>query len=301
MKRRHFMKITLPLAIATGARAASPEEPDLVFGVIADPQYADAEPKGSRFYRNSLAKLDAAITDLNQRPLEFVTTLGDLIDRDFASFAKVMPLYAKLRHPHFPICGNHDFEVAEADKGKVLATMGLEKAYYSFSKGAWHFIFLDGTDMAVWRYPADDARTSAAKDALEKLSAAGEPQAQPWNAGIGAGQLDWLKLELDAAQAANRRVIVFNHYPAIPEKDEHNLWNAAELVSLLDKYPNIAAYMNGHNHAGNYGTHGSCHYVNFKGMVETVDETAYGIVRCFADRLEITGSGLEPDRKLGKI
>ena len=102
MKRRNFLKITLPLALVGNAAAAPAAEPEITFGVIADPQYADAEPKWGRFYRNSLAKLEVAIADLNGRPLEFVAALGDLIDRDFARFASVMPIYAKLTSPHFP-------------------------------------------------------------------------------------------------------------------------------------------------------------------------------------------------------
>jgi len=299
MSRRGFLKITLPLAIAGSARAEATNGPDLVFGVIADPQYADADPKWTRFYRNSLAKLETAVADLNTQPLEFVTTLGDLIDRDFKSFAAVMPVYAKLRHPHFPVCGNHDFEVADADKGKVLETMGLEKPYYSVIRGAWHFLFLDGTDVALWRQPSDHPGTVDAMKVLEKLVSEGVAQAKEWNGAVGKGQMDWIKAELDAAKEAGRRVIVFNHYPVFPAGLDLNLWNAGELVSLFEKYGNIAAYMNGHNHAGNYGKHGGCHYVNFKGMVETETETAYAIVKCFADRLEIEGTGLEPDRRLG--
>lgn len=293
------MKITLPLAVAGKAAAAPATEPDLTFAVIADPQYADAEPKWGRFYRNSLAKLEDAVAALNQHPLEFTATVGDLIDRDFASFKAIMPIYAKLKQPHFPVCGNHDFEVEDADKAKVLTTMGLEKAHYSVTRKKWRFVFLDGTDIGVWRHPADDPRTQAAKAMLEEIRASGIPNAQPWNAAIGAEQMEWLESELVAARAAGERVILFCHYPVFPAGDPHNLWNAAELVALLEKHEHVAAYMNGHNHAGNYGKHGSCHYVNFKGMVETEKETAYSIVRCFPDRIEIEGLGLEPDRKLG--
>lgn len=302
MKRRSFLKITLPLAFTGKAAVAAPAaEPDFIFGVIADPQYADAEPKWGRFYRNSLAKLGAAVADLNTRPLEFVVTLGDLIDRDFASFASVMPIYAKLKVPHFPVCGNHDFEVADADKGKVLGAMGLEKAYYSVIRKSWRFLFLDGTDTGIWRYPAGDARTAEAKALLQKNREAKLPNAQEYNAGIGKVQTEWIAAELEAAQAAGQRVIVFCHYPLIPAGDPHNLWNAEELVALFGKHKHIAAYMNGHNHKGNYGTHSNCHYVNFKGMVETEKETAYSVVKCFPDRIEIDGYGLEPDRELGNV
>jgi len=301
MIRRKFLKITLPLALAGRASAAPAAEPELTFGVIADPQYADTDPKWGRFYRNSLTKLESAVADLNTHPLEFTATLGDLIDRDFASFASVMPIYAKLKVPHFPVCGNHDFEVADADKSKVLTAMGLEKAYYSVIRKSWRFLFLDGTDIGIWRYPAGDPRTTAAEEMLERLAATELPQAKGWNGAIGPEQIKWIEAELEAAQAAGQRVILFCHYPVIPAGDSHNLWNAEELVALLGKHKHVAAYMNGHKHAGSYGTHGSCHYLNLKGMVETEKETAYAVVKCFPDRLEIEGYGLEPDRKLAEI
>ncbi|MEP2775060.1 MAG: metallophosphoesterase [Luteolibacter sp.] len=298
MDRRNFLTITLPLVVARKSCAAAVIEPELVFGVIADPQYADIEPNGTRFYRNSLAKLESAITDLNSRPLSFVVTLGDLIDRDLASFSAVMPIYAKLRHPHFPVCGNHDFVVADEDKGQVLPAMGLEKAYYSRIHGSRHFLFLDCTDIAPWRHPAGHPATAESKKLLSEYAAAGTPQAKRWNGGIGKVQMQWIREELDAAKQAGRQVIVFNHYPAIPLKRSNNLWNAEELLALFVEYDHIAAYMNGHIHSGNYGIHEAIHYVNFKGMVEFEKKTAYAIVRCFPDRLEIQGYGIEPDRRL---
>jgi calcineurin-like phosphoesterase family protein len=300
MKRRKFIVITLPLVFPSISRAAE-EDPELVFGVVADPQYADAEAAGSRFYRNSLEKLGNAVNELNRKNLAFVTTLGDLIDRDFESFADIMPVYGKLRHPHYPILGNHDFSVADEAKEKVPAAAGLEKPYYSHVIQGWRFIFLDGTDVALYRYPANDPRTKEARamqDAYEKNKGGKVPG---YNGAIGEKQMKWLKTELDAARTAKQRVILFNHFPVIPAGNGHNLWNAAELVGLLENYDNIAAYMNGHNHRGNYGTHAGIHFVNFKGMVETESETAYSVVRCFPDRLEIEGYGLEPDRNLGKI
>ena len=73
------------------------------------------------------------------------------------------------------------------------------------------------------------------------------------------------------------------------------------LSMLIDRYDHVAAYMNGHNHAGNYATRRHCHYLNFKGMVETEKKTAYAVVRFFPDRLEVVGRGIEPDRSLGQL
>jgi len=298
MKRRNFLKITLPLVIAGRAGAAPSDAPDLTFGVTADPQYADANPADTRFYRNSLEKLEHAVADLNTKPLEFTVTLGDLIDRDFKSFSSVMPIYAKLKAPHFPICGNHDFSVADEDKGKVLGAMGLEKAYYSQVIKGWRFVFLDGTDISIWRYPTADPRTAEARAMKEELAKKYDREMASWNAAIGAKQMEWLEKELAAAKTAGQSVIIFNHYPVMPAGDGHNLWNAEELVALIGKYDNVAAYMNGHKHSGNYTKFGNCHYVNLKGMVETEAKTAYASVKCFPDRIEIEGMGLEPARNL---
>lgn len=300
MKRRKFIGITLPLVTMSMSRAAEGDQATVSFGVIADPQYADIEPKWTRFYRKSLGKLETAIKELNKHELSYITTLGDLIDLDFKSFDAVMPIYEKLRHPHFPICGNHDFSVLDEEKSKVLEKMKLAEAYYSKSMSGWRFIFLDGTDVAVYRHPANDPLTGEAQKRLQELRKAGKEQAQDWNGAIGAEQFAWLEKELAAAREMKQRVILFNHYPVFPEHI-HNLWNASELVALIGKNDHIVAYMNGHNHAGNYVTHNGCHYLNFKGMVETESDTAYAIVRCFDDRLEIEGYGLEPDRKLEKL
>lgn len=301
MKRRKFIGITLPLAMCGVSRAESSSKPDLVFGVIADPQYADADMRMGRYYRNSLDKLGKAVEDLNGKELSFVVTLGDLIDKDFKSFDAIMPIYEKLKHPHHPVLGNHDFEVADEDKPKVVVKAGLEKAYYSKSVGNWRFLFVDGTDVGIWRYPAEDPRTAEAKEMLAGLKEKKIRNALPYNAAVGEEQMKWLEAELDTAKEAKQQVVVFNHYPVIPAGDPHNLWNSTELVELLSRYDHVAAYMNGHNHKGNYGEHRGCHYVNLKGMVETEDKSAYATVRCFADRLEIEGYGMEPDRDLKKL
>jgi predicted phosphodiesterase len=301
MKRRKFIGTTLPLVILGRSKAAEADEPVLSFGVVADPQYVDADPKGSRFYRNSLGKLEEAVKELNEENLSFVVTLGDLIDRDFTSFDAVMPIYGKLKHTHHPVLGNHDFSVEGESKSKVPAAAGLKVTYYSKEIDDWRFVFLDGTDLALYRYLPGDLRHAESKEIFERFKKEKRPGAKFYSGGIGEKQMKWLETELDAAKSAKQRVVVFNHYPVIPLEHGYNLWNAKELVGLLEQYDHVAAYMNGHNHKGNYGTHKGTHYVNFKGMVETESKTAYGIVRCFPDRLEIEGYGLEPDRDLTKL
>ena len=297
MIRRDFVKIVIPL-LAMSPIYVSCSEPKFSFGVIADPQYADNEPKGTRFYRGSLEKLDSAIIELNQKNLDFVVTLGDIIDEDIQSLSDILPIYSKLKVPHHIVLGNHDWEVADEDKEKVLEKMGIKSSYYSELRPGWRFIYLDGTEVSLFRDIEGSPEWAKSKLIYDQLVDQELPQAQPWNGGISKTQLAWLKEELEKAKSANEHVIICNHYPLLPTNDPHNLWNANEVVTLFDKYDNIAVYMNGHNHQGNYAIQNGTHYVNFKGMVETETESAYAIVTCYPDRVEIQGYGLEPDRVL---
>jgi hypothetical protein len=51
-------------------------QPIFRFGVVADPQYAPIAPSGTRYYSNSLRKLNQAIKVFNEETLEFIVTLG---------------------------------------------------------------------------------------------------------------------------------------------------------------------------------------------------------------------------------
>lgn len=303
IQRRDFLKTILPLPLIAGLAqaqtAGGKEKPQLSIGIIADPQYADKDPYRSRHYRESLGKIRRSVAELNQHDLDLVASLGDIIDEDYKSFTPVLKEYRKLKAPCYHILGNHDYSVADADKEKVPAAMGLEKGtYYSMVREGWRLIFLDGTDLSTFRYQIGDKRRDLAQAYLDKLLAAKARQAIPWNSGIGSAQMKWLQKELKAAHAAKQRVLVFNHLPVLPAGSSHNLWNDAELVALLEKHSHVAAYLNGHDHAGNYALHKGTHYVNFKGMVETKSTTAYAIIHCYHDRLEINGYGAEPDRLL---
>jgi hypothetical protein len=110
-------------------------------------------------------------------------------------------------------------------------------------------------------------------------------------------QFTWLKQTLDQAESAGERIIIFSHYPIYPA-NEHNMWDDQRVVDLVSGYKNFVAYMNGHNHAGNYGTTGGKHFVNLKGMVETPAQTAYAVIEVYPDRLEVRGYGLEESRTL---
>jgi 3',5'-cyclic AMP phosphodiesterase CpdA len=279
--------------------AAAQGAPLFRFGVVADPQYAPVPPNLTlqRYYSNSLWKLSEAITAFNKEDLAFVVTLGDIIDRGYESYAHVLPLYDKLRHPRFFLLGNHDYSVAADYLASVLRTAGMQKAYYDFTGGGYRFVVLDGNDVSLFSTPAGSEHRRLAAEKIDAMKKAGAANAQTYNGTLSDAQFDWLEATLAKAAAAGERTIVMGHYPIFPA-NEANLWDDERLVKALTRHANVVAYFNGHNHKGNYGEVAGKHFVNFCGMVDTPDTTAYAVVEVFADRLVIRGTGREPNRTL---
>ena len=299
MQRRSFIQLVLPAAILPAPALWAQDEKPLRFGVIADPQYADKAARGSRHYRASIPKLQAAVDELKRHPLDFVVTLGDLIDCDLESFEPVMQVYAGLSVPHYKVYGNHDWEMEDADKPRVPEAMQMPKpGYYAIDRGAWKFLFLDGTEISTYRYGENDKRTAEAEALRQSLKKQGVRSAVSWNGAVSEQQLGWLSAQLEAAEKSAQKVIVMNHFPIMPEHDGHNLWNAEDLRELLAASQQVVGYFNGHNHKGGYQEHAGTHFLNFKGMVEGAKGSAYAVVSCYSDRIEVEGFSTEADRQL---
>ena len=273
--------------------AATPTfaDPLFRFGAIADCQYCK-ETSAGRKYNLSPKKLAACVKHYNKLDLAFVVHLGDFIDRDFESFDVVIPIYNRLKAPHYHVLGNHDFSVADDKKALVPKRMGLKNRYYDFTHKGWRFIVLDGNDLSLYAYPKNDPRTKAAT-AFHRRLKAGTPT---WNGGVSDQQLKWIESRLKLATQAKERVILFCHFPVFPA-DIHNLWNHEAVTSLLAKYPCVAAYINGHNHGGNYGKNGTIHYLTLKGMVDT-EKSAYSIIEVHKNERTVSGYGRQDNRSM---
>lgn len=269
------------------------------FGVIADPQYADAEPwlDADRFYRNSIAKLRDAIHRLNGEDLAFVVTLGDLIDRDWESFAPVLEVYRDLRHESLLLPGNHDFAVAPQYLGEIHQRLGMPAPWHDFLRGGIRFVVVDGSEISLFSAPKGDPRRIRAEQTLRELEASGAINAKPWNGAMSEEQHLWLEAVLERAKTAVERVVVMGHYPLYPE-NPLNQWDCRRLVELFQRSGNVIAYLNGHNHEGNLGRYGGTWYVNFKGMVDTETENTFATVALHPNRIEISGYGREESRTL---
>ena len=297
MKRRHFLGCASTAMFPLASMAEEAPKPLLRFGLIADAQYADAEPQGERHYRATPEKMKRAVEALHAAKPGFTLHLGDFIDRDFKSFDVMLPLLDGLGHPVHHLLGNHDYSVADAEKPRVVSKLGMPHDYYTFRSGGTRFVMLDTNDLSVYRDPADSPRNQEAARLLERLEAGKAPGAKPWNGGLSHAQLEWLDRELSAASASKEKVILCGHHPLLPA-EMHQAWKAEEVLAVIDRHSCVRAYFNGHNHAGAYAERKGIPYVTFRSMLHEPGITAFSVVDVFADRIVITGHGRAESRVL---
>jgi 3',5'-cyclic AMP phosphodiesterase CpdA len=295
--RRRFFEAAVGAVASAPFVARGASANGFEIGLVADAQYADVEPKGTRFYRAALGRLGNAVEHFNARELPFCVHLGDLIDREWSSFAEITKPLAQSRHRWHHLLGNHDFEVLDEHKPGVPRRLGMAQRYSAFEQGGFRFVVLDTNDVSTYAHAAGTPERAQAEQEFARVTAAKLLQAKPWNGALGARQLAWFDRECATARAAKQRVIVLAHHPVYPE-NQHNLWNTTEVLALLDRHPHVVAWINGHNHAGNFGERNGVPFLTVHGMVETPDTTAFATAQILSDRIVLAGHGREPSREM---
>jgi hypothetical protein len=286
MKHLFFLLFTILII----QESYSQTEPILKIGLVADPQYADKPLAGKRYYRESLWKLEEAVATFNEKQVDFVQNLGDIIDVGWISYDSILPIYQNLDPgiENYHLLGNHDFAIPPSRMTKLLERLSMPDYYYSYEMKGWLLIVLDANDYAYYSNPLHNHE----KKKLNKYfdSTIGKQNHRTYNGAVGKKQQRWLKQELRKANSSEKNVIVFAHSPLRPLYAAENLWNNEDILDILESSPNVVAFINGHNHAGNYELKNGIHYITIFGMVDTM-VSSYGILEIYDNSLVLKGFG----------
>ena len=278
------------LLFLTFLSISASEKPDFKFSVVADCQYCNKPDKGVRKYKNALKRFEEFVELSNKVDLKFGVHLGDFIDEKYESFEPLLKLSKGLKYPFYHVLGNHDFSVKDERKSEVPKLLGMPARYYSFEVENWVFVALDGNDLSFHGHPKESAEYKES----EKYYIEKKIKSPKWNGGMSAKQINWLKGVLQKASDEQKKVVLFSHFPVYPENN-HNLWNDKEIMELISSYKCVKAYINGHNHKGNYGDKNGIHYYTQKGMVEQ-DECSFSIISVYKEKLVLKGYGVIKDK-----
>lgn len=262
MNRRLFFKRSCAGALLLTCKdlLASGNEEYLRFGLVTDIHFAHRSVHGTRYYGQSIPKLEEAIGVFNNRKLDFMIELGDLKDQGdspereqtLSFLDEIEKTLQTFNGPVYHVLGNHDMDsISKAEFLEHTANSGDAKGkpYYSFVRNNIRFIVLDG---------------NCNEDGTDYDSGNFD-----WTkAFIPAPQKEWLQQEL---QKDELPAIIFIHelldtFSGIDK--ELCIGNAEEIVSILEKSNKVVAVIQGHHHAGNYSFRSGIHYFTMKGMIE---------------------------------
>jgi beta-galactosidase len=276
--------------------SAQENTPLIRFGIIADIQYADCESRGSRFYRNSLQKLNNCIDYLNDHKVQFTINLGDVIDRDVADWDSVLIRLKRFDNKVYNTTGNHDYH-GVTDNRVLYDKLKMPSEYYSFKKKNWVFILLNTNEISSYANITGTEKEQELAAMLQQIKSSGGTQGADWNGGIGKKQLKWLSDQLTKAEKSGYNVLIFSHHPLYPESGFTAL-NNMEILNVISNYTCVKAAFAGHHHAGSFAYYKNIPVVTVEGMIETENDNAFGIIKIYDDKIVMEGQGRMSSREL---
>ncbi|MCB1204285.1 MAG: metallophosphoesterase [Verrucomicrobiae bacterium] len=247
------------------ARAAE-TGPLLRIGLVTDLHYADKDPKGTRHYRETLAKLEEAGEFFRRHQPAFVAELGDFIDAadsvetELGYLKRIQASFEKIARERHHVLGNHCVDTLT--KEEFLGGVGQERSWYSFDREGVHFVVLDSCFRS-------DGTPYQRKNFDWK------------DANLPADELEWLRGDLADATGP---VIVFAHQ-RLDRDDVHTVRNAPAARGILEQSGKVSAVFQGHSHQNDLVDLGGIHYVTLRAMVEGtgLENNGYSLLEVHKD------------------
>ncbi|MBZ4189443.1 metallophosphoesterase [Niabella beijingensis] len=296
MKKVNRVVFFFLLIVISMAAPAQQTIPVIRFGLIADIQYANADTRGTRFYRNSLKKLDDCIRDLNRQQVQFSLNLGDITDRNPEDLDPVLEVLKKSETKIYTTPGNHDYKGIR-NNNVLYRKLDMPAEYYAFKKGNWRFIMLNTNEVAAYSNVTGTWKEKELDAMIRKIKAANGHNAEEYNGGISSKQLKWLQQQLQQAGKKGEQVLIFSHHP-FGCADGLTALNDKEVITLVSKFSCVKALIAGHHHAGTFCEINNIPCIVAEGMIETADQNSYGLIELYADKLVLSGYGRMTSRTI---
>jgi alkaline phosphatase len=295
INRRQFLKYSGAgmLALSVNGLRAFARQPLLTFGIVTDSHYADREVLGMRHYRDSIAKMEEAMNEMNSKKVDFVVHLGDFKDQaehpdersTLAFLERIEQAFASFRGPRYHVLGNHDTDsISKQQFLQHVENTGIAKdqSFYSLDQKGVHFVVLDGD--------------------FTKEGVAYEKGNFDWtDSFIPEEQLTWLTNDLRATRLP---VIVFVHQLLDNVDDpKYCVHNAEAVRSVLDESGKVRAVFQGHRHKDRYNKLKDVHYCTLPAMVDYsgLENNSFSIVEVYDNGLNMVGYKRAPSREIGKL
>ncbi len=211
---------------------------DHAFLALADPQMQNEEEM-QRFHETTVPDVRETAEALGNVPV-FGVSCGDIMFDDLSLYPRYEEGVARMGMPFFQVVGNHDlnFDGLTDEASTQTFRSHFGPTYYSFERGAVHYVVLDDV---FWNHDR-------------------------YFGYLDAGQLDWLQQDLTRVEAG-RPVVVFLHIPSLTTRHLRqgaekpspgiSVSNREALYALLEPYK--AHLISGHTHENEHVFEGGVH------------------------------------------
>lgn len=175
------------------------------------------------------------------KDLEFVLITGDLFDTaHWQEFDRFQAILQMLEKPYYIIPGNHDRRIEESQVGLTRQEFARR-----FNPQAEQRRQIQPAQTGYWSIPVAPEVQLIGLDSIRD---------EDWGGVIDAPQLAWLQAELMAH--SGKLIILAVHHPLhqLAPVDELPQWrnfvcaNGAEVLALLDQFPQVKVVLTGHHH-----------------------------------------------------
>lgn len=171
------------------------------------------------------------IETAKKEKVDFIIELGDFCRLDDAN-KPYLDIWNSFSGDRYHVIGNHDMDKYTPDE--YVRGMGMPGRYYSFDKGDFHFIVLDGNNVYNGKEYIHYARANYYVDA--KMRAFMDP-----------GQMEWLRRDL---ASTDRKCVIFSH-----QSIDTFMNNGEDVRRILEDenrragFKKVVLAFSGHNHS----------------------------------------------------
>lgn len=278
ISRRSFLRYAVAAGAVTTFGDVGDAAPAVRFGFITDCHYAPhLKPNLRRYYGDTLAKMEAFTSKMNDLGADFVIEGGDFKDlgrtpeESLAYLDAIEKSFAAFKGPRYHVLGNHDHDNISKEEFLAHVSNGAQpsaKAYYSFECKGVTFIVLDAC------YKQDGTPYCRGNFSWT----------EPF---VPREQIEFLNGTLSAAKGP---CVVFLHQ----QLDAENFTcvrNAAEVRAILEKSGKVKLVVQGHLHEGSFREiNGIGYFTSPASVVNAAPANAFSLLEVYSSGgVKITG------------
>ncbi|WP_294469799.1 metallophosphoesterase [uncultured Bacteroides sp.] len=219
----YISKVLVVASVLVFISACAEQEKTLKFAIASD-FHAQDVPDGKE-------RVASFIRAAKEEKVDFIIELGDFCRLDSAGQV-YLNLWDSFERDKYHVIGNHDMDSYTPEE--YVAGMKMPGRYYSFDKGDFHFVVLDGNNL----YDGKEYTHYAKANYYVNLK---------MRAFIDPEQMAWLKQDL---AATDKKCVLFSH-----QSIEQFLNNGAAVRQILEDenrrtgFKKVVLAFSGHNHS----------------------------------------------------